>query len=135
MDDYEMYLDVSQRDKKGRVYGIGGAAPHLFPPSHLSSSKQSGGPSYTPTPIARYASQNAELRNTVTQLSQSYEELQQQNEIERKRNAWLAAKMQEQFGWTYPEDSCHPGPPPHPRDDFEDDGSGGTFQNTVVPPV
>lgn len=76
--------------------------------------------------ISRYASQNAQLKNHVTQLSQSYEELEQRHEMGRKRNEWLAAKMKEQFRLSFPDETCDPGPHAHPRDDFSPDGGAGS---------
>ena len=115
-----MYLEVSQRDKRGRVYGLGGAANELYRPS-LSSSSQRSDASFAPTPLARATTQNKELRATVDKLE--------------RRNDWMMTMMQEKFGWVFPDEGCNPGPSPHRRDDLGDDGSGGSFGNPTVPPV
>jgi len=114
-DDYQMYLDVATRDKKGRVFGTGNAAPTFFrAPENKSKASQS---TYIPGPLAQYASQQSELTKTLEEV--------------KKEQAWFKEQMLRQFGWTYPDQGCNQGVPPQRRDGHDDDGSGGSFGNQV----
>jgi len=119
-DEYEMYLDIATRDNKGRVFGMGSVAPTLFRPPQTKS-KTSGSSGYAPGTVAQYATQQKELQKELDEV--------------KKQQEWFKEQMKLQFGWTYPDPNCNQGPQPHRREPFDDDSSGASMGNQVIPPV
>jgi hypothetical protein len=122
MDDSQIYLDVYPRDKKGRVYGTGDAAHHFFPRSYSGSSTSTQS-SYTPTPLARATAENAEYRSRLDEIQRQLDEERE----ERRKTQQMLELMGAKLGISFPTHNCNTGPGSR-RDDFGDDGSGGSFQ-------
>ena len=122
VDQSQIYLEVHPRDRKGRIYGTGDAAVHLFPESYPSASQSTQSPQYTATALARATAENLQMKSTINDLTQSQAELQRQfkeAEAERIRQKELLDRIASKIG-IFPTSSCNQGPP-----SFGDDPHGG----------
>jgi hypothetical protein len=124
VDESRLYYEAAGGyDKKGRVFGMGSAAP-MYYDRPAAAARHSSAETYAPGIVTRLTQEMARDREIHAQTQARVEELERDRKRQEDRLAQMEEFITQRLG-SIPPDGCNPGTRQH-RDDRSDHGPGGS---------